>query len=345
MDSLIIWTWHRVLPEAAPGAVSQSEFAAQLAFLRQRQYSFIDTGELREILSRGFPRGRRLAMLTFDDGWADNLLWATPVLREYNARAVMAVNTVLVNPGREYPLEPKNFKVISSKQALELAAYGRAYDSFLTWDELAELRDSGVWDLQSHGNSHFGCYRKVFPVRGFYPEKQHWTMEYALGCPPFPGAPRAEFSSILASPRTRPKNEFLELLRRATGDSERFNICRDFAEPLEMLESEEEFHARLRGDLSTCRDLLHDKLGIDSRAMFWPWGHYSPAGREAAKACGYDLMLTMDKGVVRSGTPVDILPRIAAPETAKDFRRKYRVFNNPLLKAFRDFFNRRHGEK
>ena len=341
MNSLIIWAWHRILPEGGKGTVTPKVFAAQLAFLRQQGYVFIDTAELSEVLRHGIPSDRRLAMLTFDDGWADNLIWATPILQQFGAKAVMAVNTALVNPERKMPLDAEHYPRIPFKIALEKGVYGHSLDSFLTWNELAELQRSGIWDLQAHGNSHFGCYQTMWPVRGFYPDCNHWTMEYALDQPPFPGAPRCEFVSTLAAPRTRPQATFLHRMRQAGSNGERRRICRRTSGALDCLENEDQFVARIHADLEACRKQFEEHLGIIPRSLFWPWGHHSEVGRRVALDCGFELLLTMNKDVVRFGSNPTMLPRIAAPLTAHGLQREHFVFSHPVLKTVRDWWARR----
>ena len=342
MKAILIWTYHRVLPCGESGAVSQDIFDLQLQALVSAGYEFINTADLRSIINGDTDPGKRkLTMLTFDDGWADNLIWATPILERYSAKAVMAVNTALVNPGNRFRenLAPEYFKVIPSKKALELAAYGVNYDSFLTWDELKAVNDISLWDIQAHANSHYGCFYDMSNTRGFYPDFNHWTLEYALGCEPFEGAPRAEFQSILSHRRTRPVHEFLEAMKKAESDEQRKHICRTWKNPLEFVESEEEFRERIRGDMILCKNYLLDKLDVRAKALFWPWGHYSPESIAAAQECGFDLLFTMNKDALLSNSKALEIPRIAAPATISRFKKQMQVFTNPVLKSIRNIFS------
>lgn len=342
MKPVLIWTYHRVLPDNGSSAVPQEIFDLQLRALVDAGYEFIDVGELLDIYNGDVDPGKRkLTMLTFDDGWADNLLWATPVLQEYSAKAVMAVNTALVNPGRSEFINGDDYKIVSSKDALEQAAYKRDFSSFLTWDEMRILKDTGVWDFQAHGNCHLGCCQSMKNPRGFYPDFKHWTMEYAFGGELFDGAPRCEFDSILAERRTRPTAEFIEALKAAENNEQRMKICMETDDALEFMENEMEFRERIRGDMLICKNLLEEKLDVRSKAMFWPWGHYSDDSIEAAQDCGFELMFTMNKDSLRSTVnTAHEIPRIAAPATISRFKKQLKVFTNPVLKSIRDIFSK-----
>ena len=336
---LLILTYHRILPTPSAGAVAAPIFTRQLEYLTKRQWQFITASELAAIWAgRLSPPGERLIMLTFDDGWADNRFYADPILARFQLRATLAVNTSLVNPEDRLRSHPAN--LIPSKAALELAVYGRGWDSFLTWPELAELRGFGRWELQAHGNSHLGTYRDLTHIKGFFPSRRHWTMEYALGEPPFTGAPAATFCSILAAPRTRLAPELAAALKRPNSNEGWRKLCQSFSNPVVPLETDAEFQRRIREDLMSCRDLLREKLQVNATVMFWPWGHDSEASIAAAKECGFELLMTMDKDAVTSPDQRWRLPRIAAPETYFRFRRRIAIFSRGPLRWLRRWFSR-----
>jgi peptidoglycan/xylan/chitin deacetylase (PgdA/CDA1 family) len=337
MQSLLIWTYHRILPEPAKGAVDCATFEKQIAFLKKSGYEFLDTAGLEKWLNKDLDPKKKYTVLTFDDGWADNLIWATPILKNTGTKAVMAVNTSLLNPEAGKNREDSiNF---NAKDALEDAVYGRSFDSFLTWDELGEIKESGVWDIQAHGNSHLGCYHDLGEIRGFYPEFKHWTMEYALGEPPFDGAPRAEFKSILSAPRTVLSNELKEELKKASSDSERLSLCQN-PNAIKVLETDEEFKKRVKEDLLSCKKQLEERLGIETKSFFWPWGHSSKENIETALECGFEMLFTMRKDSVNAETNRHDIPRIAAPETLKRLKKQETVFSNRLLKSLRNIFSK-----
>ena len=344
MQNILIWTYHRILPQHSKGAVGVDSFRRQLAIMKRFRSFFIDTSDLANIISGAMtvPHDRVPVMLTFDDAWADNLLWASPILAEAGAKAVLAVNTSLVNPQTGVrTLADGSYEILPASLALENATYRNSFQSFLTWNELAAMRDSGLWDIQAHAHSHLRCIQDFSNVKGFYPENSHWTMEYAFGQPLFDGAPRTSFVSILAAPRTSPLPEFVESLKLADSNTKRLHICQHARKPLRQLESTAEFNARIRQDLDSCRSLLQRKLGITPDSLFWPWGHYSDASIAAARDSGFRLLFTMDKNSFDPArhNPFAI-PRIAAPDSPERFLRQFKTFSSPLRLLMRSLFSR-----
>lgn len=91
---LTIFAYHRVLPvpdPLRPGEVAAEAFEEQMRFL-SRNFSVLS---LREAASR-LPQGMlpsRACCITFDDGYADNLTVAQPILEKYQLPATVFVAT------------------------------------------------------------------------------------------------------------------------------------------------------------------------------------------------------------------------------------------------------------
>ncbi|MFZ2656129.1 MAG: polysaccharide deacetylase family protein [Victivallales bacterium] len=336
--NILIWTYHRVLPAASSAAVSADEFERQIAYLAESGYKAIGPAELELFFNGRLPRYDKYTMITFDDGWADNLIWATPILKRYSAKAVLALNTGLMNKEGRSIRKDGNYEIIDSKKALEESVYGKGSRAFLNWNEILDMKNSGVWEFQAHGNSHFGCYSKFDKIKGFFPEKPHWTMEYALGEPPFPGAPKVSFRSTLAGKRTVMSGDLKDSLKKASGDSERTRLCQAHPAPVKVLETDEEFEMRVEADLSECKKTLLETLGVETSSLFWPWGQSSEASVRIAKKCGFKMLFTMEKDIVTRKTSPDHIPRIAAPANFADFKKQLTIYSNSIFRKIKKFF-------
>ena len=338
---LFIWTYHRILPNEGNAAVSIDTFKRQLDYLLEKNYNFITTDELTAWFKSKLDRKKKYTMLTFDDGWADNYFYAQPILKKYGIKAVLALNTGLIDTKSTYCRNKKEYVFMDSKKALYNSAYNIDKSSFLTKNELLSMEKSGVWDIQAHGSSHFGSFNSLQKIRGFYPEYDHWTMRYALNELPFSGAPRTEFKSILAAPKTLLNKKLVEKLKNADSNRLRMEICQNFQNPILYTEKRKEFLRRIEKDMHQCKNWLLDTVGNESRSMFWPWGHYSVDSINVAKDLGFELLFTMNKAAVDTSSSQFEIPRIAAPNTLKRFIHQEKVFSSPIKTAIRNFFNKR----
>lgn len=104
---ITILTYHRVhrysteLTKSVPQlTVEPRRFRAQMEALARAGYRTIGQRDLLAALTRGKPLPPRRVMLTFDDGYSDDVDQVLPVLRRLHMRATFYVNTARVGvPG------------------------------------------------------------------------------------------------------------------------------------------------------------------------------------------------------------------------------------------------------
>jgi len=93
---LAILLYHHILPDAyntsyeGNGLVLSAEtFAAQMEYLYKNQFHVITSGELRDFLYNKKPLPAKSVMITFDDGYMSNYMFAYPILKQYGFKAVI----------------------------------------------------------------------------------------------------------------------------------------------------------------------------------------------------------------------------------------------------------------
>lgn len=98
---LAVFTYHRVcepddhafLRAAGVPSVTPEDFRAHLAFLSERRFHVLSFREALELLEAVRPFPERCAVITFDDGYRDNLTVAAPALAEHGFPATVFVAT------------------------------------------------------------------------------------------------------------------------------------------------------------------------------------------------------------------------------------------------------------
>lgn len=168
-------TYHRFgdLPRD-PWCVSRADFDAQMRQLaRERRLVSLD-----DVL--GFVAGRNAlpsdaVLVTIDDGYRSVLDVALPVLREHGVPAVFFVSAGCIGTG----IGPD------------------APEPFLTWDELARVRDAGV-EVASHAFDHVSLGRLSLGEAREQAEKSRALLAERLGKAPrafaYPFGTRADFN-------------------------------------------------------------------------------------------------------------------------------------------------------
>ncbi|HXR11375.1 MAG TPA: polysaccharide deacetylase family protein [Gaiellaceae bacterium] len=139
--SLRVLMYHKVndLPNNRM-SIPVSLFDEQMAQLRELGYTVVDLDAVLAHYRQGEPLPPGAVLITFDDGYRDNLVNAAPALQKHGYTAVQFVPIAYVGDSQPLPHER------------HLASRG-VRNPTVDWDEVRELERYGV-RIESHGISH-----------------------------------------------------------------------------------------------------------------------------------------------------------------------------------------------
>jgi peptidoglycan/xylan/chitin deacetylase (PgdA/CDA1 family) len=123
-----------------PTTVPTAAFAEQMDLLGELGYTPVSLEAVRDHFLAGKALPERAVLITFDDGYRDNLENALPVLRRHGYPAVVFVPIGFLDDGRPLPHE-EPLRVLGVR------------NETLDWDQLAELEAGGI-RIESHGIGH-----------------------------------------------------------------------------------------------------------------------------------------------------------------------------------------------
>ncbi len=286
------------------------QFEAYLQYLRRRSYTTITLQQLHDHLSKGAPLPKRPIILTFDDAYLDNWVYAAPLLRKYGFTGTVFVPTDFIQDGET--ARPTMDDVLAGRlREEELECFG-----YLNRAELRRLADEGVMDLQSHGKTHTWLPVSTRVVRFHNPHlplrdlrwmwwnrnperKPSWFQEIRHEDIPW-GAPVYENKLALSHAAVTP-DPALEAKLTAFVQEEggraffdrpdweetlREIASAQAAEPIRR-ENDAAFRERLREELVASRETLAAITGKPVRFMCWPNGGTCPVAFELLEECGY----------------------------------------------------------
>ena len=102
------------------------QFEAQMAYLAAEGYTTITIDEMMDAYEHGTPLPEKPVIITFDDGYADNYENAYPILKKYGFKATIFL----------------------------IYDFTNTYPNYLTWDQIAEMKESGLIRFESHTMTH-----------------------------------------------------------------------------------------------------------------------------------------------------------------------------------------------
>lgn len=150
-DTIPILAYHKISDDSmSPYAIPPEDFDKQMRYLYEQGYQTINMVELRDLLEEkrlGKPTKlgtQKYIVLTFDDGYKDNLEFATPILQKYGFKASIYIITGFVNR-----------------------------DEFLTAAQIKTMRVLG-WEIGSHSDTHLELGKQkqsVVAKEGFYSKR------------------------------------------------------------------------------------------------------------------------------------------------------------------------------
>ena len=137
-----ILMYHHLLPErdivankfTDNGAIiSAEDFAEQMKYLKDNGYNTLFWKDACAYLEQGRPLPAKSVVITFDDGYESNYIYAYPILKELGLKAT--INVVV----KSSEMEPAERPAFDSKKL-----------SHLSFDQMREMVESGVISIQSH---------------------------------------------------------------------------------------------------------------------------------------------------------------------------------------------------
>jgi peptidoglycan/xylan/chitin deacetylase (PgdA/CDA1 family) len=152
--------YHHVTPEGGMINVSPDNFEAQLRWLRTNGYQSLTTDQFARHL-QGQAAPARSVLITFDDGYLDNWVYAYPLLKKYGFCATIFLVTSWIHDGpvRRYAWQDATPadglpRTPPHDECEQLIQEGRSDDVILRWSEIRAAQASGVFEFHSHTHTH-----------------------------------------------------------------------------------------------------------------------------------------------------------------------------------------------
>lgn len=155
-DNIAVYMYHHISAQPDSLSVTARRFEQQIRGLACDGYTSLGAEDFAAFM-RGEPMPKKSVLITFDDGYLDNWVYAHPVLQRYGFKAVLFTITGLIGDGpvRPHAGQGKEFPALYSHKESKQRMFGPEPDSvMLRWEEIHEMLKAGTFEIHSHTHTH-----------------------------------------------------------------------------------------------------------------------------------------------------------------------------------------------
>jgi peptidoglycan/xylan/chitin deacetylase (PgdA/CDA1 family) len=268
-------------------------FGRKLQYLADNGYRTLSADEHLAVLDGSAQAPERAVVLTFDDGRASLADVGGPLLQRHGMRGI-----VFLVPGR-------------TPERSDRPPAGRAETALLSWEEIAALSSSGVFDFQSHTLLHARVHVAPRVVGFMAPWMRHGYAAFDVPLLDRGAGDLLARDAPLGTPLLRSEPRTSESLRFhedpaaglacietvAAEGGEAFFQRRDWERELRRLaagrswggrlETRAEQETAIRRELEEARRTIERHTGRPAVHLCYPWHAAGPTARRLAREAGY----------------------------------------------------------
>ncbi len=163
MTVIPVFMYHHISPLRGDMiTVTPADFEGHLRSIVDGGYRTLSLKELLAFIEGSLKIDGRALVLTFDDAYLDNYIYAFPLIKKYGVRAVIFAPTAWLDGASASPLDSAGLRAFRAappthKQAKALVAEGKFSRVAMDWDMARTMKESGLVEFGSHTETHAEC--------------------------------------------------------------------------------------------------------------------------------------------------------------------------------------------
>ncbi len=154
--SVPVLMYHHITPSSGQITTSPENFDSQMAALAANGYTSLTADQFVGYL-RGEKVPEKSVLITFDDGYLDNWVYAHPVLQKHGMHAVMFLVTGWAGQGGLRPVNGSGKPLPacpSHHECMEIVDAGKAHEIAVRWSEVRAMEAAGTFEIHCHTHTH-----------------------------------------------------------------------------------------------------------------------------------------------------------------------------------------------
>jgi len=247
-------------------SISLDHFENFCKYLVKNDFETIFLDQWYDNKTKASSNSKKQIVITFDDGYLDNWVYAYPILKKYNLKG-----TIFVNP--EF--------IDESSCVMDIQSHSMSHNFYFSSNKLKDLYT---------GQPHYDW----MPWISRPDRKPYYNIENQVSFVP-KGSPIFEFDRALGLRRYFPDEELIKYAVELYSDSENLNdktsIMNTLSDKLSnypgKYETDQEMELRYRYELFESKKILEEKLNKKIDYLCWPGGGYNKLSVNLSIEAGY----------------------------------------------------------
>lgn len=295
------FTYHQVNPKSN---ITPELFEEHLKILKEKNMTGITLTEYSKQQIQ-----KNSVLITLDDGYYDNYIHVYPLLKKYNIKATIFLNTLYIKEERKS--SPSDLTL--SKEEINYFSVNnfinnkdRGSEHYLSWKEIKEMESSGLIDFQCHSHKHAPIFKNNF-LLGIFSKPSIDSSDLFLYGDTHEGFPLFEKRGEYSTKGVIIKHEFFKSFQnfyittlKGKSNSEILKKGQEFinknSEKYFYWETMEDFKARVLKDFLENKNLIEKNLNKNISSFCWPWGHIGKDIIPLLREHGIKTFVTTKKG-------------------------------------------------
>lgn len=148
--------YHHVADRHESLTVTAKNFDSQIAGLVKDGYTSLGANDIANFYA-GKPLPKKSVLITFDDGYLDNWVYAHPILEKHGMSAILFTVTGLIGNGAARPFTGQGAELPNCPghhQAKKIMFTEQSDEVMLRWSEIHAMINAGTFEIHSHTHTH-----------------------------------------------------------------------------------------------------------------------------------------------------------------------------------------------
>lgn len=322
LNSLPVLMYHYISRKKNPIAVAPDTFEEHCRAMRRAGWTGIGLAEAESYLLGEAPLPPRSALITFDDGFLDNYVYAWPILKRYGHKGVMFAAAGKLEHGAPRPtladvragrIGEGGLPRVDAPFVRHGLGFDERKDLFCNWEEARLMEADGTMAVAAHSQWHHAVFAGP-EYKGFHaPRHRSRTFDRVdfpvpWGLPAFAHRPALLHRAFVPDPQLVAAIRALVPQDKAAAHAffqnsgkvhELEALIKVFSarpDSLGAYETDADRTIRMTRELSACAATLARELGHPVRSLCWPWGAYCDEARAIARAQGFSVFFATTMG-------------------------------------------------